>query len=60
MSEEIKNIEAEVSTEGFDQLDPDDLDAVSGGLESTDQPKTCVTGYCGGSYTTSAISLTEL
>jgi hypothetical protein len=54
MSEEIKNNEAELPTEGFDQLDPDDLDAVSGG-----DPNTCVTGYCGGSYTTSVVSFAE-
>jgi len=58
MSEEIKIDVAELPAEGFDQLDPDDLDSVSGGVEST--PRTCTGTYCAKSYTTASITIEEV
>jgi hypothetical protein len=53
MSDEIKStpdeLQLQPTVDGFDILDPDDLDAVSGGLAAD---KTCKTCY--GSYTTAA------
>jgi len=58
MSEEIKNSDAELPAESFDQLDPDDLDSVSGGVAGT--PRTCTGTYCRDSYTTASITIEEL
>ncbi len=49
MSDEIKStpdeILAQETTEGFDLLDPDDLDAVSGGLAADKTCKGCYSVY---------------
>jgi hypothetical protein len=62
MSDEIKSTPEEFQSqpveEGFDLLDLDDLDAVSGGLAMTDDTtcKTCYSAYTTGKL---AISLEE-
>ncbi len=60
MSDEIKSmpkeLQLETTADGFDILDPDDLDAVSGGVIAA--KGTCLTCYSG--YTTYAAASVEV